>query len=339
LLFFFSVVGYAGELTLVEARPADGEPPLVLPFGVDWDAARSLYVVELEGNRVRKIDTRGVLTTIAGTGRKGSAGDGGSAHDAELNGPHMLAFGPDGALYVADTWNNRVRRIDLATGEITTFAGTGEKGFGGDGGPASQATFGGIYSLSFSPDQQSLYLADLDNRRIRKIDMTTSTVTTVAGNGQRGVPKDGSKAVSSPLVDPRAVAADQAGNVYILERGGHALRGVDREGTIRTLAGTGTKGMGPEGPALACAMNGPKHLCIDRDGNVIIADAENHRILKYDPSDGCIIRVAGNDHGGAAGLGRPPVEAALNRPHGVAFDRRGVLFIADSWNNRLLKLE
>src|SRR6185295_17982929 len=139
-------------------------------------------------------------------GEKGFAGDGGPAAKAQLNGPHHLLMGPDGRLYVADTWNNCVRRIDLKTNVVTRVAGTGEKGFGGDGGPALQALFGGIYSIAFHGGR--LYIGDLDNRRIRAVDLATGIVTTVAGNGEKGVPSEGGDARAQPLVDPRAIALD-----------------------------------------------------------------------------------------------------------------------------------
>src|SRR5262249_18741810 len=160
---------------------------------------------------------------------------------------------------------NRVRRLDPKTGIVTPFAGTGEKGYGGDGGPAAKAQFGAIYCVAFDPKGERLYLADLDNRRIRAIDRKTGIVPTVAGNGEKGVPADGAEAVKAPLVDPRAVAVDGKGNIYILERSGHALRVVDASGKIRTVAGTGKAGStGDGGDARKAMLNGPKHLCIDR---------------------------------------------------------------------------
>ncbi len=313
---------------------------LLTPFGVDFDRSGNLYLVEFTGYRVRKIDSRGILTTIAGTGAKGYGGDGGPALKAQFNSPHSLAVTPTGDILVADTWNNRVRKIDGRTGLITTIAGTGEKGFSGDGGPAVQARFGGIYCLALDAKGERLYLADLDNRRVRVVDLGSGVVRTVAGNGRRGVPDDGADARSAPLVDPRAVAVDAQNNVYILERSGHALRVVDAAGKIRTVVGTGQKGAsGDGGPARQATLNGPKHLCIDRDGNVIIADTENHLIRKYLPRTGTIVRVAGNGKKGTAGLGGPPEQAELNQPHGVHVHASGDLYIADSSNNRLLKIE
>jgi DNA-binding beta-propeller fold protein YncE len=320
----------------------DGSPAtqakLQAPFGVDADKAGNLFVVELSGGRVLKIDPQGVLTVAAGTGQKGSGGDGGPATRAEFNGMHSLAVTPDGDVYVADTWNNRVRKIDARTGTITTVIGTGAKGFGGDGGPAVKAQFGGIYSLAFDARHERLNLADLDNRRVRAVELRTGVVTTVAGNGQKGVPPDGAEARSAPLVDPRAVAVDARGNVYILERGGHALRVVDPAGKIRTVVGTGKPGDGGDGgDARRATLNGPKHLCIDREGNVLIADTENHLIRKYLPAEGKLVRVAGTGKKGTAGLGGDPLGAELNQPHGVYVDPSGTLYIADSSNNRVLK--
>jgi DNA-binding beta-propeller fold protein YncE len=313
---------------------------LVQPFGVDFDDGGMILVVEMaKGERLRAINTRGRLGTLAGTeGKKGGDGDGGPGGKATFNGMHSLAVGPKEAVYLADTWNNRVRVYDLAVDRVAAFAGTGEKGFSGDGGPADRAKFGGVYCVSFDPEMKDLYITDLDNRRIRKVDMTTKVVTTVAGNGQKGVPKDGGDATKEPLVDPRAHAVDRDGNLWILERGGHALRVVDSKGKIRTVAGTGTKGMGT-GKALEAAMNGPKHLCIDRDGTVLIADTENHRIVRYNPKDGTLSAVAGTGKKGTAGVGGDPLRAEFNQPHGViVHPKSGEIFISDASNGRVLKI-
>ncbi len=328
------VAGAAGDGSLALKGKLDG------PFGVAFDKDGNTYVVEMIGLRVLKFDAKGDMTLFAGTGKKGDTGDGGPAARAEFNGPHSLVVGPDGAVYVADTWNSRVRKIDPKTGTSSAFAGSGEKGFSGDGGPAARAQFGGVYCAAFDPAGAHMYLADLDNRRVRAIDMKSGTVRTVAGNGEKGVPKDGSEATKAPLVDPRAVAADAAGNVYILERSGNALRVVDAKGRISTVAGTGKAGAtGDGGDALKATFNGPKHLCIDGDGNVIIADTENHLIREYLPKEKKVVRLAGTGKKGHDGLGGPPQEAQLSQPHGVTVAKDGTLYISDSGNNRVLKIE
>lgn len=335
----------AGERVILVAGGGDAvdgpatQAKLNGPFGVEFDRSGRTWIVELNGGRVLQIDKAGQLSVLAGDESKAFAGDGGPLAQAKFNGMHNLAIGPDGTVYLADTWNNRVRQVDPRTGVITTLAGTGEKGYGGDGGPAAQARFGGLYCASLDPKGENLYLADLDNRRIRKIDLRTRIVTTVAGNGTRGVPADGAVAAQAPLVDPRAVAVSPAGEVYVLERGGHALRVVSPDGKIRTVAGTGVKGAaGDGGEARLAQLSGPKHLCLDRDGTVVIADTDNHLIRRYDPRTGQIVRVAGCGRKGTAGVGGPPAAVELNFPHGVTVHRDGTLYIVDSGNNRILKL-
>src|SRR5205823_6268675 len=187
---------------------------------------------------------------------------------------------------------------------VTAFAGSGKKGYAGDGGAARTADFSGIYSIAFSFAGTLLYLADLENRRVRVINMKSGMVDLVAGNGQKGIPPDGTTAKTVALVDPRAVTVDRKGNVYILERSGHALRVVDPEGRIRTVAGTGKVGSGlGDGDPLKAQFNGPKHLCVDLDDNVIIADSGNHRIVKYAPKDKKLSLVAGTGKKGDSGNG------------------------------------
>jgi DNA-binding beta-propeller fold protein YncE len=290
------------------------------PYAVDFDAAGRMFIAQSAGNRVA-IWTKGVLTTVS----------------APFSGPHHLLRGPDGHIYVADTWNNVVRRIDARTGSVAVFAGTGEKGFSGDGGPGRDARFGSVFAIAFHGGQ--LFVADLDNRRIRAIDLATGVVRTVAGTGEKGVPTDGSDARLQPLVDPRAVAVDSTGRIYICERGGHAVRLVETDGRIRTVAGTGMAGFsGDGGPALEARLNGPKHISIDRDDTVLVSDTENHVIRRYVPRTGRLERVAGTGEKGAAGLGGPPTALQLNRPHG-AYRYGNVIYISDSDNHRVIAIE
>lgn len=321
------------------ATVAAGGPELKDPFAVDFDKDGNMYVAQMAVNKISKVDKDGKITVLAGDGTKTYGGDGGPAQQSKVAGPHHLLIAPDGNLYVADTWNSCVRRIDLKTGIISTFAGTGVKGFGGDGGPANKAQFGNIYCLALDPKGERLYIDDLDNKRIRMIDMKTHVVSTVAGNGQKGVPADGADAKTSPLQDPRAVTVDSKGNVYICERGGHSLRVVDPSGKIKTVAGTGVKGPCRDGgEALKTPMNGPKHLSVDADDNVLISDTENHTILKYIPAEGKLVRVAGTGKKGPGTAGGSPLEIGLARPHGAYMDKNGVLWISDSENNRVIKV-
>ncbi|HEU0010987.1 MAG TPA: hypothetical protein VFT34_14305 [Verrucomicrobiae bacterium] len=307
------------------------------PFGVDFDAAGNLYLVEMTGERVRKLAKDGMLTVVAGTGQKGFTN--GPALQAQFNGIHNLAISGTDDIWLADTFNNCVRIFNPTAGTVGRVIGTGEKGFSGDGGPAVQAKFGGIYCISIGLDGTNIYLADLDNSRIRAVDSKSGRVRTVAGNGKKAIPADGARAVESPLVDPRAVIGDRDGRVYVLERSGNALRVVETNGTIRTVVGTGQKGFsGDGGEASFATLNGPKHLCFDQDGSVLIADTENHVIRRYSPSNGIIVRVAGTGKKGSKGVGGPPLECELDQPHGVYVHRDGTLYISDSSNHRVLKI-
>jgi sugar lactone lactonase YvrE len=315
--------------SLAEAKePKPGK--LNSPFGVDFDAAGNMYIVELAGGRVHKLDTEGNFTTIAGDGSKGYSGDGGPAKDATFNGMHNVAVTPGGDLFISDSWNHCIRKIDGQSGIITTLAGTGEPGFSGDGGPASEATFNFLMCVSLNPANDKIYLADLKNLRVRMIDLSTGIVSTVAGNGEKGVPTDGRVATESPLVDPRAVAVDSKNNVYILERGGHALRMVTPDGKIRTVAGTGERG-GADGPALSAQLNSPKHVAVDSDDNVIIADDQNKRIRIYNRRKGTLKSILGS------GVERPRRD--LSRPHGVCVHADGSIYVVDTGHHRIIRLQ
>jgi DNA-binding beta-propeller fold protein YncE len=306
---------------------------LLEPFAIDFDPSNNMLIAEMMAHRIRLVTPDGRISTLAGNGQPGPGGDNGPAANAQLHGLHDICFHPDGTLYIADTWNARVRKIDRRTGIITTVAGTGTKGFSGDEGPAAQAQIGDAYAIAFNAAGSLLYLADLDNLRVRMIDIESGIITTVAGNGQKGVPQDNALAVDQPLMSPRAVAVDPSGILFIVERGGHAVRKVDSDGLISTIIGTGEPGYsGDEGPARQAKLLGPKHLVVDPEGNLILADTENHVIRKYSPNDGRIIHLAGTGQEGAG-------DFALNRPHGVRVDRQGTLHIADSYNHRIVRVE
>ena len=311
------------------------------PFGTEFLPSGEMLVVEMtSGNRVLKVDRSGILTVIAGTGSKGLSGDGGPALSASFNGIHNLAITPAGDSLLCDSFNNRLRGIEIRTGLIRTLAGGGvAAGLASASQPALDARFNTLIQIALDPSGRHLLMADIGNRRICRLDLTAGVIETIAGNGQRGVPEEGSPARQSPLVDPRAVVADGASGFYILERGGNALRHVDATGSIRTVAGTGKPGnSGDGGPALQATFNGPKHLCMDRDGSVLIADAENHVVRRYSPATGMVTRVAGNGKAGADAAGGDPLQTALRRPHGVTVGPDGMLYITDSYNDRVLRL-
>ncbi len=281
------------------------------PFGVAVDSRGNWYICEFAGHRVTKVSADGKATQLVGF---------------SLNGPHALLLASDRFLYIADTLNHRVLSVDLKSGTAKSIAGTGERDFSGDGGPAIAATFNQAYDVSLDRSGRRLYVTDLGNRRVRVVNLRNGTITTVAGNGESGVPADGSVATASPLVDPRAAAVDSVGFLYILERRGNALRLVEMDGKIRTVVGAAAK------------LNGPKHITIDNMDNVIIADAENHLVRLYNPKNGTMRILAGTGVKGDSIDPSDPVKTQLNRPHGVHVDRTGALWISDSYNNRILKV-
>jgi hypothetical protein len=346
LLVLSSALARADKIVLVAGTgTAEKDAPatqcaLHEPFCTEFTPSGEMIIAEMEhGNRVLKIGKDGVLHVLAGTGAKGSTGDGGPASAATFYGIHNFVVRRNGDLLLADSFNSQLRRIDAKTGIITTIAGSPKKGFAGDAGPAKEAQFSTLIQIALNPLGTKLYCADIGNRRVRRIDLATNIITTVAGNEQKGVPTDGAEAVNAPLLDPRSVTPDAEGGFYILERNGHALRYVDAAGKIKTVVGTGAKGLsGDDGPGLQATMNGPKYTALDRDGTVLIADAENHVIRRYSPKTGLITRVAGSGKAGTAGLNGDPLQCELRRPHGVTVGPDGSLYITDSYNDRILKI-
>jgi len=310
------------------------------PFAVAFDRAGNGYVCEHEGQKILKIDSRGFISPFAGLGVLSFDGKTRQTDQAAFNHPHSMVIAKDRQMYVADTLNHRIQKIDLKSGEISTIAGTGKPGFSGDGGVATQAAFNGIYAIDVNQAADRIYLADLENRRIRWIDLKSGVVRTLAGNGEKGVPTDGAEAVNAPLVDPRAVTVNSKGSVYILERGGHALRVVDSRGKVTTLIGSEAKGSSGTHSSSERDpdLNGPKHLCMDLEGNVIIADTENHLIRKYSPETRKLTVIVGTGEKGSRLVPDDPLQTQLNRPHGVFVDGKGKLYISDSENNRILCL-
>lgn len=324
MFFAFSMTAQVKVSVVLDSK--DG---LKNPFGVDFDSKGDAYIIELEGGHVHKMTADGKCKKIGGNGKKGYSGDGGPIGNAVFNGMHNVIVGSDDSVYISDSWNYCIRKIDPKTEKVSTIAGTGKKGFSGDNGPAVKAKFSFIMNIIMNPAKDKIYMSDIQNRRVRMIDLKSGKVSTVAGTGKQGKAKEGELAVKSPLQDPRAVAVDSKGTIYILERNGHMLLKVGKDGKISRVAGTGKKGF-KDGDALEAQMNGPKYICVDKDDNIFIADDHNHAIRKYDPVKKTLTTILGQGHGD------PNIK--LKRPHGVTFHKDGSLYISDSWNDRILKM-
>ena len=321
--------GYDGD-----SGPA-GSARLNEPFMCAFDRQGNLYVAEAMNHCVRRIDARnGVITTVAGTGELGYGGDGGPAIQATLNQPYALDVADNGDLYIVDRLNAVIRRVDAASGTISTVAGTGTPGSSGDGGPATQAALREPNDC-FLDRRGGLLIADVQDQRIRRLDLATGVITTFAGNGDKARGGDGLPAVEGSILGARAVCQDGNGNTYICEREGNGVRKVGVDDIMTTFAGSGEHGYrGDGGPALAATWGAPKALRCDLQGNVLVVDTENHAIRRIDAAMGIVATVAGGQHGGH-GDGGPAIAAGLDRPHGCCVDAQGNLYIADSNNHRV----
>ena len=316
----------------------DGGPAtharLVRPEGVALDALGNVYIADENNHRVRKVDAAGTITTFAGTGEQGFLGDGWPASQAKLSYPKGVAVDRLGNVYIADTRNHRVRKVDAA-GTITTFAGTGETGYLGDGEPATWARL--YYPESLAVDGQgNVYIADTFNHRVRKVDAAGTIYTRTVEGWYAG----GDEPYTSISLNyPGGVAVDGQGNVYIADTLNHRVRKVDAAGTITTFAGTGSRGSTGDGaPATRARLYYPRDVAVDGLGNVYIADTANDRVRKVDAA-GIITTYAGTGERGYGGDGGPATRAYLSNPEDVAVDALGYVYIADTENDRVRRVD
>lgn len=317
---------------------------MVSPSAVAVDGMGNVYIADAGNNRIRKVAVAtGVISTVAGIGySEGTstfAGDGGLATAARLSEPNAVAVDGAGNLYIADTGNNRVRKVTAATGVITTVAGSGSDGFGGDGAPATAAQIERPCGVALD-GSGNLYIADTENNRVRKVTVATGTITTVAGSGTYGFSGDGAAASAAQMRWPSAVALDGAGNIYIADSNNNRIRKVTVDtGVITTVAGNGASGYdGEAGAATAASLDTPNGVAVDGEGNVLIADTSNDRIRRVSASSGVITTVAGGGTQGFGGDGGAAPAAQLYFPNGVAVDTAGNVYIADTGNDRVRKV-
>jgi len=306
------------------------------PYGVVRGPDGAIWFCEHNGHRIRRIAADGTITTVVGTGEKGYTGDGGPATAAPLNLPHEIRFDREGHLFIADTGNNAVRRVDVKTGIITTIAGgPSRRGYSGDGGPANAAGLRGPHSIQFDAAGK-LFVCDVGNHVIRIVDLATGLITTFAGTGKPGPTPDSSPIAGTPLNNPRSLDVDRDGNLWLVTREGNQVLKFDlKAGVIRHIAGNGASGFtGNGGPAKLATLSGPKGIALDAAGNAWLADTESHTVRMVHAASGHLELIAGTGVEGDGPDG-DPLACAMNRLHGFFVDKDGSVFIGDSEAHRI----
>ena len=340
------VAGYSGDGgAAVAAQLSD-------PTGIAFDGGGNMFIADSSNNVIRRVDaSTKVITTIAGTGTAGYSGDGAAGTNAELNQPAHVVFDRTVNLYITDANNERIRKVDAITDEITTVAGDGTAGFSGDSGPAKNAEFNYPDGVALDTNG-NLYIGDARNNRIREVTVANGNIATVAGNGVAGYSGDGSNAANAELDFPSRPYVDPKGNIFIADYQNNRVRKVDgTSGIITTIAGNGVAGLtGDGGPATDAELNGPLSVALDPSGILFIADINNERIraintttnpitvLGITVQPGQIVTVAGNGQAGYHGDGGPAVNAEINFPTGLTVDSAGNLYFADAHNNVVRKI-
>jgi alpha-tubulin suppressor-like RCC1 family protein/sugar lactone lactonase YvrE len=306
------------------------------PRDVALDSSANLYIADTENNTIRKVTPGGLISTVAGSGIAGFCGDSGPAISACLNGPRGVAIDSSGNLYIADSDNNRIRKVTPG-GVISTLAGNGSADFSGDDGSAAASSLNFPYNVSLD-SAGNLYIADTNNSRIRKVTISgeTATITTVAGDGNTGYASDGGPATETSLNYPRYVAAGKDGNIYIADSDNNLIRKVDSDGLISTVAGDGNAVYSEDGgAATATSLNYPTGVAADSSGNIYISDTNNYRIRKVDKATGNISTFAGNGTSGFNGDEMAATAASLISPRGVLVSSAGTVFFVDENSHRL----
>jgi DNA-binding beta-propeller fold protein YncE len=329
---------------------ADGEnadrTPINNPFGLVIGPDGALYWADFGSNRVLRLDLKTrVISVIAGNGTKGYAGDGGPAKAAQLSAPHEVRFDSRGNIYVAERDSHVVRYIDMKAGTISTAAGTGVRGYSGDGGPANQAQLAQPHSIALDTSD-NVYICDIVNHRVRRIDAKTRMISTFAGTGQADPTLAEAPLAGTPTRGPRSIDIGPDGTMYLILREGNKVFSIDPAHTrLKHLAGTGELGYsGDGGPAISAkfgapgnALNGPKGVTYAADQSLYISDTENHAIRRIDLRQGTVSSVAGTGERGDGPDG-DPLKCKLARPHGVFIQGRNV-YIGDSENHRIRLLQ
>jgi DNA-binding beta-propeller fold protein YncE len=305
--------GYSGD------GGTGAEAEINNPYGLAIGPDGALYICEIDNHCIRRLDLRNQkVSTVAGNRRRGYSGDGGHALEASLDQPYEIRFDRAGNMYFVEMRNHIVRKVDARTRIISTVAGNGTPGFGGDGGPARKAQLRNPHSIAFDPAGR-LLICDIGNHRIRRVDLSTGIIETWAGTGERRPTPDGAPRTGTPLNGPRAIDFDSQGNLYLALREGNAVYRLNAKTQRYEL--------------LASKLNGPKGIAWSRDG-IYIADTESHTIQRIDPKTKTVTIVAGGGEAAEA-ENADPLKVRLARPHGVAVGRRGELYIGDSENHRV----
>ncbi|HKB13177.1 MAG TPA: hypothetical protein VKD69_21080 [Vicinamibacterales bacterium] len=273
------------------------------------------------------------LALVIGTGVAGYS-------RTQVNNPYGLVIGPDGALYFCDLDNQRIRRLDLRTRRLTTIAGTGERGYRGDGGPAADAALNMPHELRFD-SRGDLFVVERDSHVVRKIDMRTRVITTIAGTGTPGFSGDGGAASAAQLRQPHSIAFDRDGALLVCDIGNHRIRRVDlRTGMIATFAGTGETAATPDGAPLAgTPLRAPRTIAVAPSGDLYVALREGNAIYRIDARTRTLHHVAGTGEAGYAGDGGPARAAKLGGPKGLALARDGSLYVADTENHAIRRID